>query len=295
MNTKQMDYLIETAKTMNLSRAAENLFISQPSLSYQIKVIEEEVGFSIFERLGKSIRLTPAGQDLVQSLERIRRELQFAIEQAQNMGKHYHSTIKIGFASRSALYYLPEAMQTFEKKHPQTLIIPDIQPLNDLITSFMTGDLDVILLPREEAEKLKGKRLLPLFTSHIYLLCLWSDPLAKKECVTAEDLANRTLLVNGGSSNTLKQVQQRVIATVPISYYNSPTHDTTLIQVASGKAVCLSPGYLNDHSDQFAWIPFDCPEHFDYVLVTHAESDDEPLSSLMSILQACYKLSDLDL
>mgnify|MGYP000700466114 CR=1 FL=1 len=42
MNTKQMDYIIETAKTLNLSRAAENLYISQPALSYQIKVIEEE-------------------------------------------------------------------------------------------------------------------------------------------------------------------------------------------------------------------------------------------------------------
>lgn len=295
MNTKQMDYLIETAKTMNLSRAAENLYISQPSLSYQIKVIEEEVGFSIFERLGKSIRLTPAGQDLVQSLERIRRELQFAIEQAQNMGKHYHSTIKIGFTSRSALYYLPEAMKTFETNHPQTLIVPDIQPLNALITSFMTGDLDLILLPREEADKLKGKTIWPLFTSHIYLLCLWSDPLAKQERVSITDLTNRTLLVNGGSSNTLKQVQQRVISSVPISYYNSPTHDNTLIQVASGKAICLSPGYLNDHSDQFAWIPFDCPEHFDYVLVAHDEASEEPLASLIQILQNCYQQSDLNL
>ena len=105
MNTKQMDYIIETAKTLNLSRAAENLFISQPALSYQIKVIEEEVGFAIFDRVGKSIRLTPAGQQLVTSLQRISVDLQFAIEQAQNMGEIYTDSIKIGFASRSALYY----------------------------------------------------------------------------------------------------------------------------------------------------------------------------------------------
>lgn len=74
-----------------------------------------------------------------------------------------------------------------------------------------------------------------------------------------EDLAHRTLLVNGGSSQTLRQVQQRVVDTVPIQTLNSPTHDFTLIQVAAGRAICLSPGFLNDHSGQFSWIPFDCP------------------------------------
>ena len=49
-----------------------------------------------------------------------------------------------------------------------------------------------------------------------------------------EDLAHRTLLVNGGSSQTLRQVQQRVVDTVPIQTLNSPTHDFTLIQVAAG-------------------------------------------------------------
>ena len=81
MNSKQMDYLIELSKTLNFNRAAENLFISQPALSYQIKVIEEEVGFAIFERVGKSVHLTPAGQQFCQQITHIKQELQSAIEQ----------------------------------------------------------------------------------------------------------------------------------------------------------------------------------------------------------------------
>lgn len=53
MNTKQIDYCIELAHTLNFSRAAEYLFVSQPSFSYQIRLLEEEVGFDIFERSGK--------------------------------------------------------------------------------------------------------------------------------------------------------------------------------------------------------------------------------------------------
>ena len=295
MNTKQMDYIIETAKTLNLSRAAENLFISQPALSYQIKVIEEEVGFAIFDRVGKSIRLTPAGQQLVTSLQRISVDLQFAIEQAQNMGEIYTDSIKIGFASRSALYYLPQAMKLFEQMHPDVQIVPEIQAPNDSLTAFLHKELDLILLPKQEAQKLSKVVIHPLYISQIYLLCQQTDPLAQLDRVTAQDLAGRTLLVNGGSSQTLRQVQQRVLSTVPIHYFNSPTHDFTLIQVASDKAICLSPGYLNDHSGVFAWIPFDCPESFDLVLVSHQEQLNPALANLIAILQELYDQSKLNL
>ena len=295
MNTKQMDYIIETAKTLNLSRAAENLYISQPALSYQIKVIEEEVGFAIFDRVGKSIRLTPAGQQLVTSLQRISVDLQFAIEQAQNMGEIYKDSIKIGFATRSALYYLPQAMKLFEQMHPDVQIVPEIQAPNDSLTAFLHKELDLILLPKQEAQKLSNVVIHPLYISQIYLLCQQTDPLAQLDRVTAQDLAGRTLLVNGGSSQTLRQVQQRVLSTVPIHYFNSPTHDFTLIQVASDKAICLSPGYLNDHSGVFAWIPFDCPESFDLVLVSHQDQLNPALANLIALLQELYDQSKLNL
>ena len=295
MNTKQMDYIIETAKTLNLSRAAENLYISQPALSYQIKVIEEEVGFAIFDRVGKSIRLTPAGQQLVTSLQRISVDLQFAIEQAQNMGEIYKDSIKIGFATRSALYYLPQAMKLFEQMHPDVQIVPEIQAPNDSLTAFLHKELDLILLPKQEAQKLSNVVIHPLYISQIYLLCQQTDPLAQLDRVTAQDLTGRTLLVNGGSSQTLRQVQQRVLSTVPIHYFNSPTHDFTLIQVASDKAICLSPGYLNDHSGVFAWIPFDCPESFDLVLVSHQDQLNPAIANLIALLQELYDQSSLHL
>ena len=52
MTTKQIDYCIEVAHTLNFSRAADNLFVSQPTFSYQIRLLEEEIGFTIFERNG---------------------------------------------------------------------------------------------------------------------------------------------------------------------------------------------------------------------------------------------------
>lgn len=249
------------------------------------------MGFAIFDRIGKSIRLTPAGKELISSLSRISQEIQFAIEQAQNMGERYRSAIKIGFPMRTMLTHLPEAIPIFEAEQPTVQIVPEMQLTIDAISSFMRRDLDIMLLPLEEAEKLNGITITPLFTSHIYLLCQTTDSLAKKKRITIEDLAHRTLLVNGGSSQTLRQVQQRVVDTVPIQTLNSPTHDFTLIQVAAVRAICLSPGFLNDHSGQFSWIPFDCPESFDFVLVHHQDVQNEGLTQLITILQDLYQNS----
>ena len=62
MTTKQIDYCIEVAHTLNFSRAADNLFVSQPTFSYQIRLLEEEIGFTIFERNGKRTLSAPSSR-----------------------------------------------------------------------------------------------------------------------------------------------------------------------------------------------------------------------------------------
>ena len=84
MTTKQIDYCIELSRTLNFSRAAEKMFVSQPTLTYQIKLLEDEVGFAIFERSGKGAALTPAGTQFVSFLTGMREDLKRAVEQGQN-------------------------------------------------------------------------------------------------------------------------------------------------------------------------------------------------------------------
>ena len=83
MTTKQMDCALELSATLNFSRAAEHLFISQPSLTYQIQCLEDEIGFRLFQRSGKGAALTPAGARFCGELRRIRAEIKAAVEQGQ--------------------------------------------------------------------------------------------------------------------------------------------------------------------------------------------------------------------
>ena len=287
MTTKQIDYCIELARTESFSRGAENMFVSQPTFSYQIKLLEEEVGFEIFVRNGKGATLTPAGEQFVSFLTNMREELKRAIEQGQNFSTKYKENITINMMVRQALYFLPEAIREFEKQSPGTQITPRFQYTNSM-DSFLKNESDIVFALEEETKQLAGTNIHKLFESHIYLICDKNDPLASKNLIRDEDIYGRTLMVGGGSPSLLRSVQQKLISSGKINYFNSPDHDTTLTNIASGKGICLAPGFLNDHSGQFTWIPYDCRETFSCVLCTHKADKRESLSSFIRILQKLY-------
>ena len=288
MTTKQIDYCIELAHTLNFSRAAENQFVSQPTLTYQIKLLEEEISFAIFERSGKGASLTPAGAQFVGFLANMREDLKRAIEQGQNFSAKYRDSISISLMVRQSVYFLPEAMRLFAKTHPDVQITPKFQ-YSDSMNAFLKNESDILFTLREMTRQIPGIVVHDLYESRIYLIAQKDDPLAGKDLIRESDLYGRTLMVGGGSPPALQAVQHRLIASGKIGYFNSADHDTTLTNVAAGRGICLAPGFLNDHSGQFAWIPFDCKESFSCVLCTHKEDRRESLRDFLDLLKSLYR------
>ena len=287
MTTKQIDYCIELAHTLNFSRAADNMFVSQPTFSYQIRLLEDEIGFAIFERSGKGAALTPAGAQFVSFLTGMRQDLKRAVEQGQNFSAKYHDSISICMMVRQAVYFLPEAMRMFEESEPGVQITPIFQYENSM-DSFLRNEADIVFALKEQTKQVAGVQVHDLFESRIYLITGRDDPLAGMDRICEEDLYGRTLMVGGGSPQALKTVQHRLIGSGKVNYFNSADHDTTLTNVAAGRGICLAPGFLNDHSSQFAWIPFDCEEAFRCQLLTHKSDSRESLARFLTILKKLY-------
>ena len=287
MTTKQIDYCIELAHTLNFSRAADHMFVSQPTFSYQIKLLEDEIGFALFERSGKGVSLTPAGAQFVTFLAGMREDLKRAVEQGQNFSAKYQDSISISLMVRQAVCFLPEAIRLFSETNPEVQIKPVFRYENG-VESFLRNEADVLFALKEQTRQIPGIAVHDLFESRVYLIADRNDPLASKNLIRAEDLYGRTLMVGGGSPSALKAVQHRLIASGRIEYFNSPDHDTTLTNIAAGRGVCLAPGFLNDHSGQFAWIPFDCRESFSCVLCTHKDDRRPSLKEFVTTLQTLY-------
>ena len=288
MNIRDFDYILELEQTQNFNRAAENLFTTQPTLSYHIKAIEEELGFQIFIRSNKGAMLTPAGAQFCGTLRNVRDELKRAIEQAQNFSSIYSENITIGLGWRSAIYDLPQIMRKFSQIHPSVTITP-VFSSDRFVERFLKGETDILFALEETVQRIPDIQLHPFYESPIYLISQLDDPLAEKEKVTITDLDGRTLMVGGGSPSELRKVQHRVIQTIGVQYFNSADHDTTLTNVAAGLGICLAPGFLNDHNPDFAWTPFDCDETISCVLCTHKDDSRKVIHELVEQMQEQYK------
>lgn len=287
MNSKQIDYCIELAHTLNFTRAAENQFVSQPTFSYQIRLLEDEIGFAIFERSGKGASLTPAGEQFVLTVSSLREQLKRAIEQGQNYSAKYTDSISINMMTRSSVYFLPEAIRIMAEDRPEVQIQPQFMYTGGL-EAFLKNESDMLFALKEQTRQIPSVNVHELFESRVYLIARRDDSLAAKDLIHEEDLYGRTLMVGGGSPAALRSVQQRLISTGRIDYFNSHDHDTTLTNVSAGRGVCLAPGFLNDHSGQFAWIPYDCRETFSCVLCTHKNDTRESLAHFLEVLQGLY-------
>ncbi|MBR0070475.1 MAG: LysR family transcriptional regulator substrate-binding protein, partial [Synergistaceae bacterium] len=196
--------------------------------------------------------------------------------------------ITIGLPMRSAIYFLPEAIEIFERDNPGISVTPHFLPLYDY-NSFIKGEDDILFARLQYVKRLPDTRLHSLFDSRIYLITEKDDELAQKKIIRAEDLRGRVLMIGGGSPPELKAVQQRVINETHIAYFNSNDRETTLTNIKAHKGICLAPGFLNDHNNEFAWTLFDCPERIKCVLCTHSGDKRESVKNFVSLLQKMYK------
>lgn len=288
MNTKYIESVLELARTKNFNRAAEILFISQPSLTYQINAVEQEIGFRIFDRSGKGASITPAGEQFIVTLREIQSQLSRAIEQGQNFSARYRDNIRIGMPLRSAVFYLPEAMRIFHQEDSSVSITPAVDYRNYL-EQFTAGESDIVFALRERIRHIPDVKTHDFFETHIYLVVRHDDPLAEKKIITKDDLLGRTLMIGGGSPPALKKIQNEIIQDPAVSYFNSPDHDTSMTYVAAGQAVVLAPGFLNDHNQAFTWIPYDTDTSLPCVLCTHISDTRRSLDRFLKVLTDYYR------
>ena len=292
MTTKQIDYVIELARTQNFSRAAEHLFISQPSLTYQIQLLEEEVGFKIFERSGKGATLTPAGEYFCSNIVNIKDELKNLIEQSQNYGSKYMDTLNVCLPMRSCIYFLSKIMKKFEEDMPDIALNISFIYDNSRVDSFLRQDHDILFARDSELMRFSNIKISPLYNSRFYIIANKNDPLARLESIKERDLEGRTFMIGGGSPPEMIVVQNRIINNVSVNTINSLNHDMSLTYVAAGKGIVLAPGFADDHNGEFAWIPFDCPEHIKCVLGSHKSDKRECTKYFIELAQEVYDNTD---
>lgn len=142
---KGMEYVYEIYKEKSISKAAKNLYISQPSLSANLKRIENRIGYPIFDRSTKPLKLTECGEEYIKSIESIMAIENHFANFVNDWGNLKIGNLIIGGSSLFASWVLPPFMTEFASRYPEvelTLVEENSQKLQEML---LQGKLDLML------------------------------------------------------------------------------------------------------------------------------------------------------
>lgn len=246
MTITQVLYALEVARCHNFSKAADNLFVSQPALSLQIKNLETELGYDLFTRTPKGIFLTELGQRFCQDAQVMADSWRTFQSKVQAQSRDGCRRLRVGMGCRVYSNRLFEDVVRFFELHPNIEVTFATGAGQDYITALKEGTLDLAL------DRLPPPSLLPdqksfatydLVTERQCILMSRSAPQSKLKSMTFQDLQGCTIITgleNSMEDRTLKQ-ECRDFGITLNRIYRSDGIDTNMNLARSGKGYVIGP------------------------------------------------------
>lgn len=242
MNDKQFDCFIQAATVLNFHRAAKNLFISQPTITYQIHSLEKELGFDLFERSGRNVILTRAGESLYKSLIAIKSSFDMALEDAREAAagaQGFSVTWPPAICDRDTVLKLVE---DFSATHPDaTMTIKVAEGEHPVQVQEEDG---VVLTLDKDASRYRNFDVLPLYGTTIACIMSASHPLSRQKAASWDVLQSQKVLLMppdlypNSYMALLRDIQQHLPAR-NLSYLESEM--SIDLNIAAGRGVGFRP------------------------------------------------------
>lgn len=202
MTISQIKYFVTVAKCLSFTKAAEQLFISQPALSRHIKNMEEELNIQLFVRTSNGIRLTPAGSSLYIRMSDLYRNYSEMITEAEKVQRGMAGSLKIGILDQTNVAdFMPQIFQYFCKKYPNVDLWFQAGSFDFLVSELYAGRLDIVFTLQFEIENKESIIYQYVEHSKDYICMSKYHPLAKKEFVTLDDVKNETFVMISPEDN----------------------------------------------------------------------------------------------
>tara|TARA_R110001583_G_scaffold30866_3_gene106185 strand:+ start:6956 stop:7861 length:906 start_codon:yes stop_codon:yes gene_type:complete len=193
MNFRDLEYLIALEELKHFRKAAEKCFVSQPTLSGQIRKLEDELNVQLMERSSRKVIFTQAGLDIVSKAKTILMEAKALKEIAKSHNEPMHGTLHIGLIPTVAPYLLPLIIPTMKKHFPDLELYLHENQTDVLIKQLEEGELDCLMLAL-----LPGMETLQqysLYNEPLELALSEEHPWANKQAVAIEQLSGEHLLM----------------------------------------------------------------------------------------------------
>ncbi len=218
LTLRQLRTFKTVADLSNFSAAAQRLKLSQPSVSYQVKELEEALGLPLLDRLGKRVQLTEAGTVLygyVRQMLGVLDEATVAIEEMRGIQR---GSLRVGASTTVGIYILPAALGAFKKLHPGLVISLEIGTRARVQEQVLRNELDLAVVG--PALKDPELAIIPFMSDELVVVAPAGHPLAGRNGTTLKDLADQPFVMReaaSGSRWSLEKAARRAGAKLTVA------------------------------------------------------------------------------
>lgn len=256
MNLRDLHYLVAVADLIHFGKAAKACHTSQPTLSMQLKKLEQTLGVILFERNNKRISITPVGQEIVERARKILREAKEIQTIAKALQDPYAGDFRLGAFPTLAPYFFPTAMPLMREELSKLKFILVEEKTDLLLDKLRDGLLDAafLALPIQDS----ALETAVLFNDPFLLAVSQIHPLAKTTRIHPHDIQTEPLLLLE-EGHCLRDQALAVCHTTggkEQQEFRASSLETLRHMVAAGTGITLIPQIAQQATDGIVYIPF---------------------------------------
>jgi len=293
MHVKQLECFVQLSETLSFSRTAELLYITQPTVTYQINTLEDELRLKLFIRTKRKVELTPAGVSFYNDMKDILTRTNISIAKAKHYSLAFESNISIGYEGNVEVKYLPNILSTFKENFPHVHIylkIADFKQKRNLLTNY---NFDLIFTVKESIEDLSEVGYAELFNGRFVCVLPKDHPLAYKAIIKIDDLQNQSLILLDPLKcpSEMARVQKDIQIECPNStVYFSDSALISYTMIKGGLGIAVMPNFVCPEDPELSIIPMDIRDIISYGIAWHRGNERDEIKGFAAITKQIYKI-----
>ncbi|MFJ8826631.1 LysR family transcriptional regulator [Streptomyces sp. NPDC102467] len=291
MELRQLRYFLALVEECHFGRAAARLHVAQPALSQQIKVLERELGISLFHRSTRRVEPTEAGHRLTDYARVLVAEEERARVHMRELATGHAGRVCVGFIGTATYDVLPRVARTVRAELPGiTMDLRGELLTPELVEGLLSGTYDLAVVRGAVADA--GLRVTPLRSEPLVAVLPGHHPLAGRSHIPLKALADEAFVVHPSQSRS--SMYERVLSACeragfrPVSLTEVGETATLVVFVAAGHGVALVPQSVRSLSlEGVTYVPLEDPESVDLLLARRAHRNSPAAEQVASVIERC--------
>lgn len=254
-----MECFIRLCDNLSFTKTAELMFMSQSTVTREIKALENELGFKLFRRSVHSVEITKNGLEFKDAITPLLNSMNTVVSRIKNLDDVRKSTIRMGFYHIASLKNIPDAIGKFHKKFPH--VSPEIHQanLNNLNKMYHNGQLDCMFAVKTVLNPEEGDCVRDIYKGEFVATIPVSNPLSEKEFITPDMLNGQDILLLNSSamSTQIEAMFRRILFKCDdAKYISCTTTDEQEVYLRAGIGITISTNYSFKPSSKYKQIKF---------------------------------------